>query len=931
MRIIELTLHGAQGEQRFAFPAGLHIIHEPDEKLREKWLNSLVTILYGPREALPNSIKAAERAPRSKRKKTLARKSKSENIDANERFTGTLLLALDNGRKFQLRRSIAETTSILQVFDVQTGKDVTAEQQHGQGFAEGHLSLSRAVFEAAACLHADELRLFAGAEEEVLTDALSKILDSANAKTSIHRAIQRIDRRLAEIGTVYSNGSLLANVIARRDELLQKRLGYIAAQRANSDDRFEAEELAAEINIMQTRLLILEHEAISLELAATRTRLARYDDCQRQIKKIAAERAALAGFKEFPVSMKEHFFQMHHELTHLEKLQELLNAERNNLSLKLMALAERTNASGVDESIWQLRSYEEFFAMRTQWQATFEQILALETAKHEADASLEAAGLDAADRSALAALDLNRLEILKRREAGIMAQEQDVERMREAYDDFQRRTQSYRRAGALVALMVLVAITIGLFYLEGRISQAKVWGGALPVLLSIVGLLLFLFLNYRWLLRSRQLASNLLLSEKAYMDNHEELREILGGFKVQNLGELIRQRMLFMEIGSASQEHAKRAEELSRTERVLSLWMAPLGLDHIAMETLSAAEKRLRESHQLWQEKRNTRHHLEHITEQLKEVQANRERVAAEIEKALAAARISLPPGEAAFQAYVQACQKREYLETLQSQAQQIEELAKEILRGQTREQLVDNIDNMENSIQRFAEPRLAGEFANQLSPTHIRERIEGLEKELIEKRQAFAVNQERLRLRDQTKVSLAEIDEEAALIEDEIGRLHASQQSLQLARNNLLTVKHHVHHDFAQRATALINQHIAHLTNGHWSSAKLDPADFSLQLDAKQGAKILPKASTIDSAVHRSIFLLLRLSMPALMTESRETIPLFVETSVGDDDLSQTANFSRVLESTAGQQQVVVFVGDEKAAVSLQQKAARVRKTELV
>ena len=921
MRIIELTLHGAQGEQRFAFPAGLDIIREPDEKRRAHCLNGLITVLYGPPEGLPRPIGPLEEVSRSKRKKNVSRKNKSENNDTIERFEGTLLLALDDGRKFQLRRSIAETTDMLHVFDVQTGKDATAEHQHGQDFAERHISLSRVVFSAAACLQADEFQLFAEAEEEVLADALSKVLDSASAKTSIHTAIQRIDRKLAEIGTVYSYGSRLAHACARRDDLQQKRHAYVAAQRANSDDQAEADELHAEINIMQTRLLILEHEAIALELASARARLTRYDDCRKQIERIAAEQAALTGFKDFPVSMKENFFQMHHELIHLEKLQEVLTSEKNNVSLKLMALAERANTSGVDESIWQFRSFEEFYASRTQWQTIFEQILALETAKHEADAALDAAGLDATDRDALAALDLNRLEILKKREAAIQAQERDVERLRTAYDDFQRRTQSYRRAGALVALVVLVAITIGLFYLDGEISRANAWGGALPLLLSIGGLLLFLFLNYRWLLKSRQLASDLLLSEKAYMDNHEELRETLIGFKVQNLGELIRQRMLFMEIGSASQEHAKRAEELSRTERFLKLWMEPLGLGHIAMETLVAAEKRLRESYQLWQEKRNSRQQLERITEQLKEIEENHQRVSAEIEKALAAARISLPPGESSFHAYVQACQKREYLETLQSQAQQIEELAKEILRGQPREQLVEEINGMENSIRRFAEPRLGGEFDETLTPAHIRERIEKLEKKLAEKRQVLAVNQERMRLRDQAQVSVAEIDEELAITEDEIGRLHASQQALQLARNNLLTVKHHVHHDFARRATAIINRHVEYITNGHISSAKLDPADFSLHHQVKHDVSKLVDAGSINPSMLRSIYLLLRLNMPTLMAESRESIPLLIEAPLRGDDLSQNAHISRVFESIAGQQQVLIFAGEKKTAASLQQK----------
>lgn len=919
MRIIELTFHRAHGEQHFAFQAGLNVIHEANENLRGMLWTSLLAMLYGPSELSPPRLQRPALPSRSKRKQSGSRKSISEEND--ERFEGTLLLALNDGRKLQLRRSAASSATALQVFDVHTGKDLSAEYQHGQSFAERHLSLNRAVFAAAAGVQAAELQLFSDAEEDTLTIALSKLLDSAGSNTSIHTAIQRIDRKLAEIGTVYSSGSSMATACAQRDDLHQKRLAYLAAYRAHSDDQAEADELAEEIKILQTRQSILEHEAMANELVASRARLARYDDCQRQIDKIAGEQAALAEFKEFPVTMKEKFFQLHHDLTHLEKLQELLTGERNSLSLKLNVLAERSSASGVDESIWEVRSFEEFYALRTQWQATFEEILGLETAKHGADAALEAAGLDAADRAALAALDSPRIEVLKKREAAVKAEEQETEKFRSVYDEFQSRTQSHRRAGALIALVVLAAITVGLFHLEGRISQAKVWGGILPLLMSFGGLLLFMFLNYRWLLRSRQLAGDLLRAEKIYMDNYEELRDILSGFKVQNLGELIRQRMLFMEIGSASQDHAKRAEELARIERALLPWMEPLGLNHIAMETLMAAEKRLRESYQLWQEKKNAGQHVERLSQQLRELNGQHTRVTAEIEKALAGAQISLPPGESSFQAYVQACQKREYLETLQSQNRQIVALAEEILRGQRRDQLAEEIKRLENSIQRFAAPRLGGRLAETLNAAQVRERIEGLEKEIVAKQQALAVNRERMRLRGHASASLAEIDEALALTEDAISRLAAAQQALQIARNTLLNARQHVHHDFARRATAIISRHIKSLTAGRYSGARLDPSDFSLHLFAKKDAWVGEEINGINPAVQRRILLLIRLNMPALMAESRESIPIFVDTARRDNDSRQSANLREVLEAVAKDQQVLCITGDEKVAATLRHK----------
>jgi hypothetical protein len=82
-----------------------------------------------------------------------------------------------------------------------------------------------------------------------------------------------------------------------------------------------------------------------------------------------------------------------------------------------------------------------------------------------------------------------------------------------------------------------------------------------------------------------------------------------------------------------------------------------------------------------------------------------------------------------------------------------------------------------------------------------------------------------------------------------------------------------------------------------------------------------LADAGGIDPAVLRSIYLLIRLNMPALLAEGRESIPLLIEAPLRDENFSRSAYINHVLESVAGQQQVLVFAGDEKAADSLQQK----------
>lgn len=943
MRIIDLTLAHHSGEQHFAFHPGLNILYEPEEsQLRILW-GSLLAMLYGTSTAsaaLPRSSPAQPDfrpwnvfpvpGHTSGRTALSDRAHRPENMGDPDHFNGALLLMLDSGREFRLHHRVTSEGSTFQIFDAATGEDLTAQFQNkiGQNFAERSLGLNRDMFLATACLHTDILQSMPNGDGDLIAATLSQAVDSATTQTSADTAIQRLDRKLAELGSEYSATTLLARARAQRDALQQKLRAYQDAQAAQRDDQAKTDELAADIKILQTRLAILQRQLLSDGIGMLRNRLARYDDCRRQLEKIAAEQIALAEFKDFPVSDKEKFFQLYHEFSHLHKLHELLIDERNTLEIKLMALAERTKTTGVAEELWHHHTFEEFYALRTRWQTTFEQILELETARHAADDALNEAGLDATERTALATLDLKRLEELKLREAEIKEQKEQVEMRRAAYDDFQRRAQSNRRYVALAALAALAVLTGGLFRLDSSTSTTIDWSGTLPLMLSIAGLLLFLFLNYRWLLKSRQLTNELFDAENLYMTSHQALREILSGFKVENLDELIRQRMLFMEIGSASQEYAKRTAEMEKIEQALMPWLQPLGLGHIAIETLANAETRLRESHQLWQEKINAQHQLQRVAAQTTDTEKNRERVVAAIELALSQAKIAFPRsmelilrGDQAYQTYVQACQKREYLETLQTQGQQIEALAREILAGQTRQQTVEELNRLEKSLQENPEPRLTGDLEETLSSTQLRERMAAVEKEIAEKEQTLAVIRERLRLRELGATSISEIDEALALAEDEVARWQLAQQALQTARNTILTVTHHLHRDFARRANVLLNRQIEHLTDGRYASVNLDPADFSIQLFTRHQTAPGVALEKVSTAIRQQIFLFLRAALPGLMSESRETIPLLFNDVLPSPQVTRSRSPLRLLEIIAEQQQVIYFTKDKKTAAYLQQQ----------
>jgi hypothetical protein len=924
MRLVELNYHdsGAHAERRISFHPGLNIIYESKEGARRALWNDLLNMLYGPPIAPTLKPQPSRGAPRSGRRRASPLDPIPSINPADDQLDGSLLVVLDNGRELRVRRRIHAGVQTVQALDARTGAEVTADFQKDREVAERYLGLNRQVFVAAACVRAEKIHELLDDDEFALANELSRVLDSATARTSSYAAVQRLDRKLTEIGGLYSPGTSMAAACAKRDELQGQLRLYQSARQEDLKDMTEADELAAETEILQTRLAVLERQSLSDRAEEIRARLARHDDCRRQIERITGEQAALVGYKDFPIHEKEKFFRLYHQLSHIDKLLEVLFLEKNELELKLMALAERSNAGGIDERLWEHYHFEDFYAFRTQWQATFEQILALETAKHEADSKLEAAGLDATERAILAGLDLSRLERVKEEDAKLKAEAQEVERRRLAYDNFQNRSQSHRRVGAIVALAALAAIASGLLHLDSRSAESAFWSGVLPLFISVSGLLAFLFFNYRWLLQSRQLASELLRAEKTYMANQRSLRDLLDGFKVHDVDELVRQRMLFVEIGAASQDHARRTEELARLEQILQPWLEPLGIGHIAIETLASAEARWRESHQLWTEKTNGQERLQRIEEQVAGIQKDREKIFAEVESALQNAGIAQPPGEQSFQAYAQACQKREYLETLQAQISQIEALADEILRGKTYEATVVELHRLEQSLQKTIDaPRLAGNLETEPGPEQIRERIRDIETELVEKQRLLTVNRERRRRRQQQMVSWPELDEALALVEGEIGRLQKAQNALHMARHTLLTVRQHVYADFAQRANALLAPFLHRVAGRKYSSATLNANDLCLQLVVRQDATNLREVPDIAIDGPKAIALFLRFSLPQLMSDSQESIPLLVEAKL-PRDMEVYANTLRLaLEWVAEKSQIFCVTQDMNTTAALRQK----------
>ncbi|MDZ7343449.1 MAG: ATP-binding protein, partial [candidate division KSB1 bacterium] len=604
---------------------------------------------------------------------------------SRQHYSGSLKYALDDGRTLLIHRDFSSDDVPTQLLDAVTGEDWLIHYHRGRhgkvDFMEKQIGMSRQVFLATACLRQGALQL-TERDASAVSEAILRLLDSAGADQSAEQAIERLEKKLRELGSDRAQNALLPQARRRLEELRETQALRLAAQRAAQEDIENVEVLEMELEELRQTLAALEHHHLRTQLSLLQTRFRRWQENEQQRASWAEERVALEPYRNFPIAHKETFFQLWHDYTHFDKLRAMLLHEREEIELKLMALAEKSKPLQVPEQTWTKFSFEDFLALRSRWDSLFQEILNNEGARLDAEQALKKAGIDEAERAAFASLDWQHLEEYKILEARVKETEAAMRTVRDEYNDYQIDMQRRRRIAALAAFVALVALATGL--INNLIGNDNPAGLNLLLLLSVLGMGVFIFFNIRWVARSRELSAKLLQAEDRYMEERPQLIDLLSRYRVNSVGELLQRRLQFVELGTVIQAHLQLTQEMSKIEQDLAPWMNELGIGHIAPETLQDAEKRLRESHQQWSEKNNARQRLIHIEKQQQEIQQTLRRLSDELEKILQEAGINEPVGEKAFQLFSTGCQRREYLETLHIQFQQAEALGKEILAGET-------------------------------------------------------------------------------------------------------------------------------------------------------------------------------------------------------------------------------------------------------
>ncbi len=847
-----------------------------------------------------------------------------KNASAESEYSGRLKYWLDAGNTFLVHRDFSHDDVPTQLLDAITGEDCLARYRRGRHgkveFMEKQIGMSRQVFLATACLQQGALRPLAEREANAVADAILRLLDAAGADHSAEQAIERLEKKLRELGSDRSQRALLPQARLELEGLRESYALRVATQREAQVDIEKAEFLKIETEELRAQLNGLERKIQQAQIAQLEARLQRLQDNEQQREKLAADLAASAPFKNFPIDEKELFFQLMQDFNHHDKLRSLQEDERAGLDVKLLALAEKTRALHVPENIWTNMVFEDFLALHTRWQATFQEVIENENARHEVNDALQDAGVSEGDRAGFSGLDWRQIEQYKAVEATVKATEAEVEDARETYDRFQKDRERWQGYAALGAIALIVALIIDLVT---RMFGSEALGFIMPT--CIVALIGVIILYSRWSGQSRDLGAKLLEVENRYMEERQELRQVQVRYRIDSIQQLEAHRLQFERLGSVIQAEKQLQDKQAKIEQPLMNWMTALGIDYIAPETLADAEKRLRESHQLWSERNAAQQRLAQIDEKQKQIEQILARLTNELEEVLHKAGITEPAGEKAFQSFLSGCQKREYLESLQMQLQQTEALRTEILAGETVGAMMQTIKRWRDELAssaRAATPMVPAKDASktvippviELSRVELQRQRETLLQEIHAKEQTLAILQERVAARLQGLPPLAEIEEDIALVEAEVASLEKAREALELARDFIAQAAQKLHRDYAPRLNEFLGRHLAKLTHDRYTAALVDPSDFSVRL---QGPAIPApvELTRLSLGTIEQVYLLLRAAVVEIFAQNGESIPLMLDDPLVHADTQRMASALQILDVLSESHQIFYFTKDPQVA----------------
>ncbi|MBU2009128.1 MAG: AAA family ATPase [Chloroflexi bacterium] len=122
-----------------------------------------------------------------------------------------------------------------------------------------------------------------------------------------------------------------------------------------------------------------------------------------------------------------------------------------------------------------------------------------------------------------------------------------------------------------------------------------------------------------------------------------------------------------------------------------------------------------------------------------------------------------------------------------------------------------------------------------------------------------------------------AEIEEDIARYQREVGRLLLLRRSLEAAITAIEDAAGELHRDFAPRLAEAVGAQVAALTGGRYSTVYVDPAEFNVAVKEPETGQIIT-ADKLSFGTTEQMYFFLRIELARLMSNLHERVPLFLD-----------------------------------------------------
>lgn len=195
---------------------------------------------------------------------------------------------------------------------------------------------------------------------------------------------------------------------------------------------------------------------------------------------------------------------------------------------------------------------------------------------------------------------------------------------------------------------------------------------------------------------------------------------------------------------------------------------------------------------------------------------------------------------------------------------------------------------------------------AEQLS--QVLERLRGRHRDL---------EMEALRLEEELRLTLdrhrprAEIEEERARWQAQVGRLERARAAAKMARDAIEEAMVGVHRDFAPAVNAFLSEGIEFATSGRYRRAHVDPASLQISLLIPETGQVITNPP-VSRGTWTLLYVLMRIGLAQHMSSIGEPVPLVLDDPFVDVDSRRLPRILDFLLNLSGRMQLLLFTKDE-------------------